>query len=114
MKKIAALLAVGAVILAGCSKKPDGSEFVGTWYNADKGEKIQITQNGPNFLMHELATAKNAKPSDATLPAVYQDGLLKLMVQDHSISITHVQADDTIVLPLMNGAGTLTLDRVKE
>ncbi|MBP0596128.1 hypothetical protein J8I87_42375 [Paraburkholderia sp. LEh10] len=114
MKKIATIFFVGIVMMSGCSKKPDGSEFVGTWYDPDKGEKIQITQNGASFLMRELASDKNPKPSNATLPAVYQDGLLKIMVGGRSVAITHVQADDTVVLPLMNGQGSETLGRAKE
>ncbi|WP_233810312.1 hypothetical protein [Paraburkholderia sp. HP33-1] len=114
MKKIASLIVAGAVVMTGCTKKPDGSEFAGTWYNPDKGEKVQITRNGPSFLLRELVTDKNPKPSDATLPGVYQDGLLKLMVGDRSVVVTHIEADDTLVLPLMNGAGTMTLNRVKQ
>ena len=114
MKKIATILVAGAVMTSGCSKRADGSEFVGIWYNPGKGEKIQIMKNGESFLMRELATDKTPHPSDATLPAVYQDGLLKVMVGSRSLAITHVQDQDTIVLPLMNGQGTETLGRVKE
>lgn len=114
MRKIATLFIVGTIMMSGCSKTPDGSEFVGTWYDPGKGEKIQITQNGASFLVRELASDRNPKPSNATLPAVYQDGLLKITVGSRSVAITHVEADDTIVLPLMNGQGTETLGRAKE
>ncbi|MBY4791619.1 hypothetical protein [Burkholderia multivorans] len=114
MKKIAAFLVVGMVALTGCSKKPDGSEFVGIWYDPVKGEKLQITPNGQSFLIKELPSDRNPKPMDATVPATYQDGLLKAVVGNNTSTISHVQSDDTIILPLMNGQGTETLGRVKE
>ncbi|GCB06725.1 hypothetical protein [Ralstonia sp. SET104] len=114
MKKLAVSLAVCAAMLVACSNKPDGSEFIGTWYDPGKGEKIQITKNGENFLLHELGSDKNPNPSKAVLSGVYRDGLLKLMVGGRTLVLTHVQADDTLILPLMNGQGTETLGRVKD
>ncbi|WP_433868137.1 hypothetical protein [Ralstonia wenshanensis] len=114
MKKLVVSFAACSAMLAACSNKPDGSEFTGTWYDPGKGEKIQITKNGENFLLRELSSDKNPNPSKATLSGVYQDGLLKLMVGGRTLVLTHVQANDTLVLPLMNGQGTETLGRVRE
>lgn len=84
------LLAV-IFILSSCSK--EGSQFIGKWQNvARASDKLEIVQNGKNFLV--VIQGKQT-------PATYTNGNLEIRTNQMglaTITISYIEKDDKLVI----------------
>lgn len=86
------LVVLVSVILAACSKAPDGSEFIGKWKNDNEvfgSTIIEIAKNESLFL---FIVGKIKYPAILT-----KDNTLQISCPGHNRVITYVKSSNTII-----------------
>lgn len=94
-----------AVLLAACSQK-SGSEYVGNWQSVKHPQfSMVIEPNGENFIA-KITGPKGRMDGPITttqIPATPKDGQLQVSSAFGPVYITHVKADDTLLIPGIGG-----------
>ena len=86
------LVVLVPVILAACSKAPDGSEFIGKWQNDNEvfGSTIIEIAKNENLFFYIVGKAK--------YPAILtKDNSLQISCPGHNRVITYVKSSNTII-----------------